>query len=377
MQSIYLDNAATTKMAPEVVEVMCNSMLENYGNPSSIHHFGRKAKVTIETVRKNIGKQFNVSASQITFTSGGTEANNFILQNAVINLGIQRVITTEIEHFAVLKTVEYLGSKYDVEVVFVDVNEFGVVDLLHLKTILGDTNKKTLVSLMMVNNEIGNLLPMEKVSALCLENGALFHSDTVQAIGHYLLDLKNIPIDFITASAHKFHGPKGVGFVYIKKGLTIGSFFKGGSQEKGVRSGTENVHAILGMDKALSIAYNSLVEDEGYISSLKFFLKNLLLKEIDGVKFNGLSADMNNSAYTILNVRFPIVDKMLLFNLDLKGIAVSAGSACQSGASKKSHVLNAFLNDNDKGKVSIRFSFSRYSNQKELISVLKEVKKLI
>ena len=377
MQSIYLDNAATTKMAPEVVEVMCNSMLENYGNPSSIHHFGRKAKVTIETVRKNIGKQFNVSASQITFTSGGTEANNFILQNAVINLGIQRVITTEIEHFAVLKTVEYLGSKYDVEVVFVDVNEFGAVDLLHLKTILGDTNKKTLVSLMMVNNEIGNLLPMEKVSALCLENGALFHSDTVQAIGHYLLDLKNIPIDFITASAHKFHGPKGIGFVYIKKGLTIGSFFKGGSQEKGVRSGTENVHAILGMDKALSIAYNSLVEDEGYISSLKIFLKNLLLKEIDGVKFNGLSADMNNSSYTILNVRFPIVDKMLLFNLDLKGIAVSAGSACQSGASKKSHVLNAFLNDNDKGKVSIRFSFSRYSNQKELISALKEVKKLI
>ncbi len=374
MQSIYLDNAATTPMDPEVVKAMQESMLDNFGNPSSIHQFGRKAKVAIETARKNIAKHFNVSANEIYFTAGGTEADNLVLNNAVENLEVKRIITSKIEHHAVLHTVEALQNKYGIEVFYVKLDEFGQVDLNDLESLLKQTDAKTLVSLMMVNNEIGNILPVNDVCSLCKKYNTLFHSDTVQVIGHYNIDLKKTPIDFIVASAHKFHGPKGVGFFYSKKEHSLRPMFFGGGQEKGVRASTENVHAIIGMEKALTISYENLEKDKEYVSSLKsYFIENLE----DNFVFNGMSGDVEKSTYTVLNVRFPIVDKMLLFNLDLAGVSVSGGSACQSGANKGSHVLKELLLKDDAEKSSVRFSFSKYNSVEELNLVLEKLKKII
>lgn len=371
MDVIYLDNAATTPMLPEVIEVMQQEMLKNFGNPSSVHQLGRKAKSTIETVRKNIAKHFNVTASEIIFTSGGTEADNLILQNAVLNLGVKRIITSKIEHHAVLHTIDYLHKRYNVAVEYVSLDEFGVVDLQNLEELLSDTSLKTLVSLMMINNEIGNVLPIDKVCTLCGKYNTLFHSDTVQAIGYYPIDLQETPIDFIVASAHKFHGPKGVGFMYVKKGLLIGAMLHGGGQEKGIRSGTENTHAILGMDKALEIACKDIKQSVDYQKEIKkYFIEGL--KSLDNeINFNGLSADFQKSSHAILNVRFPIKDKLFLFNLDLKGVVASSGSACQSGANKMSHVLTAILTDDDLQKVSVRFSFSKFTTKEEITKVLK------
>lgn len=374
MQSIYLDNAATTPMEPEVVKVMQESMLDNFGNPSSIHQFGRKAKVAVETARKKIAKHFNVSANEIFFTAGGTEADNLVLYNAVENLEVKRIITSKIEHHAVLNTVESLKKKHAIEVVYVELNEVGQVNLNNLENLLKESDSKTLITLMMVNNEIGNLLPVENVCNLCRKYNALFHSDTVQAIGHYNLDLKETPIDFIVASAHKFHGPKGVGFVYSKKEHHLKPMFLGGGQERGVRASTENVHAIIGMEKALAISYESLEKDKEYISSLKkFFIEGLSDKFI----FNGLSDDFEKSIYTILNARFPVVDKMLLFNLDLAGISVSGGSACQSGSNKGSHVLKELLSKSEAERSSVRFSFSKYNSIDELKKVIEVLKKMV
>ncbi len=377
MKPIYLDNAATTPMLPEVVEVMQQSMLSNFGNPSSTHQFGRKAKSAVETARKNIAKHFNISASQIIFTAGGTEADNLVLYNAVLNLGVTRIVTSKIEHHAVLRTVQYLQKTYKINVDFVDVNERGAISLNALEGLLKSTTEKTLVTLMYVNNEIGNLLPIKEVSELCKKHEALFHSDTVQAIGHYQLDLQKIPIDFIAASAHKFHGPKGVGFVYVKKGISIQPMLYGGEQEKGVRSSTENVHAILGMEKALAIACNNLQKDKMYIEGIKkYFIKQLNFCFV-GVEFNGESSNLEKSSYTILNVRFPVKEKMLLFNLDLAGIAVSGGSACQSGASKGSHVLSTFLNEDAAEKTSVRFSFSKFTTVNEVDFTIEKLLKII
>ena len=366
MKSVYLDNAATTPMLPEVVEVMQQSMLSNFGNPSSTHQFGRKAKAAVETARKNIAKHFNVTASEIIFTAGGTEADNLVLYNAVLNLGVTRIVTSKIEHHAVLRTVSYLEKQYAIKVDFVDVDENGSIVLSDLELLLSKSSEKTLVSLMYVNNEIGNLLPIDEVCNICKKNDAYFHSDTVQAVGHYQIDLQKTPIDFIAASAHKFHGPKGVGFAYIKKGISVQPMLYGGQQEKGARSSTENVHAILGMEKALEIAYKNLEADTIYIKDVKRYFIQQLAFHFKEVKFNGLSSDLEKSSYTILNVRFPVVDKMLLFNLDLQGIAVSGGSACQSGANKGSHVLQAFLSNNDAKKTSMRFSFSKLTTIKEV-----------
>lgn len=366
MKSIYLDNAATTPMLPEVVEVMRQSMQENFGNPSSTHQFGRKAKASIERVRKEIAKELNVSSSEIIFTAGGTEADNLIIKNAVENLGVKTIITSKIEHHAVLHSIEFLVEKYGVELVYVDVDESGEVVLEDLEGKLSILDTKVLVSLMWVNNEVGNLLPLKKVSDICKRYNALFHSDTVQGIGHYKLDLKATPVDFITASAHKFHGPKGVGFAYFGKGFGIQPMIHGGNQEKGARSSTENVHAILGMGKAFEVAYENLKVDTDYIKGVKKYLLDELRTISSDIQFNGMSSDLDKSTYTVLSVRFPVEDKMMLFNMDLQGIAVSGGSACQSGSSKGSHVLSAFLNEQEAKKTSVRFSFSKYTIKEDL-----------
>lgn len=374
MNTFYLDNAATTQIDEQVIEVIHSSMRNNYGNPSSVHQFGRKAKSAIETARKNIAKHLNVSASEIIFTAGGTEADNLILHNAVFNLDIKRIVTSKIEHHAVLHTCNYLEKAHNIVVDYVDVDEFGSVNLAHLKELLSNSNSKTLVSLMLINNEIGNFLDAEKVSEICKGHNALFHSDTVQAIGHFEIDLQKTPIDFIVASAHKFHGPKGVGFAYFKKGFGILPMFHGGDQEKGARSGTENVHSILGMEKALDIALSNLEKDKDTIERLKKYFISELHKISEDIEFNGFSSILNKSTYTILNVRFPLNNDMLLFSLDMAGIAVSGGSACQSGSSLGSHVLLEILSKKEADKTSVRFSFSKYTTIQELDFVLTYLK---
>lgn len=374
---IYLDNGATTPIIPEVVEVIQKSMVENFGNPSSVHQFGRKAKSEIEKVRKNIAKQFNVSSSEIIFTSCGTEGNNFILKNAVENLGVKHIVTSKIEHHAVLNVVKNLQKLHHINILYVNLDENGQVDLADLQDILSKSSEKTLVSLMTVNNEIGNILPIDKVCEICKEYNTLFHSDTVQAVGHYEIDLQKTPVDFITASGHKFHAPKGIGFVYVKKGTTISSMILGGGQEKGVRAGTENVHSIIGMGKAIEIAYKNLENDAKHQKELKQFFIDELKKISDKIEFNGMSADLEKSSYAILNVRFPKNDGMFLFSLDLKGIAVSGGSACQSGASNGSHVLNQILDENELQKTSIRFSFSKLTTKNDIQKTIEVLKELI
>ena len=374
MNTFYLDNAATTQIDEQVIEVIHSSMRNNYGNPSSVHQFGRKAKSAIETARKNIAKHLNVSASEIIFTAGGTEADNLILHNAVFNLDIKRIVTSKIEHHAVLHTCNYLEKAHNIVVDYVDVDEFGSVNLAHLKELLSNSNSKTLVSLMLINNEIGNFLDAEKVSEICKGHNALFHSDTVQAIGHFEIDLQKTPIVFIVASAHKFHGPKGVGFAYFKKGFGILPMFHGGDQEKGARSSTENVHSILGMEKALDIALSNLEKDKDTIERLKKYFISELHKISEDIEFNGFSSILNKSTYTILNVRFPLNNDMLLFSLDMAGIAVSGGSACQSGSSLGSHVLLEILSKKEADKTSVRFSFSKYTTIQELDFVLTYLK---
>lgn len=377
MNTIYLDNAATTPMLPEVVEVMQNSMLTNFGNPSSTHQFGRKAKTAIETARKNIAKHFNVSASELIFTSSGTEADNLILINAVENLGVRRIITSKIEHHAVLHTVEFLESKYTIQVDYVSIDKSGDINLNSLQELLESSNIKTLVSLMMVNNEIGNVLSIESVCKLCKDYNALFHSDTVQAVGQYHIDLQKTPIDFIVASAHKFHGPKGVGFAYIKKGHHIKPLFHGGNQERGTRSSTENVHAIIAMEKALELSYKNLKEDTAHKITLKQYLMNQLQKINSAIAFNGNSGNHEKSCAKILSVRFPVNNLMFLFNLDLSGIAVSGGSACQSGSSKGSHVLQAFLGVKEQEQTSVRFSFSKLTTKEDIDVTIEKLKTLL
>ncbi|MGK0454295.1 MAG: cysteine desulfurase, partial [Paraglaciecola sp.] len=361
MNAIYLDNAATTKIDKEVLELMHVTMQENFGNPSSTHQIGRKAKSAVETARKNIAKHFNISASEIVFTAGGTEADNLILNNAVLNLGVQRIVTSKIEHHAVLHTCEFLKTTYNITLDFVNVDAFGNIDLLHLEDLLSDSVDKTLVSLMQINNEIGNILEVDEICNICKKHDALFHSDTVQVIGHYPLDLKKNPIDFIVASAHKFHGPKGVGFAYFKKGFGILPMLHGGDQERGARSSTENVHSILGMEKALSIAMTNLDKDVNYIECLKIYFISALKNISEDIAFNGHSLNLHKSSYTILNVRFPIQNDLFIFSLDLAGISVSGGSACQSGSNKGSHVLAEILKDDEAAKTSVRFSFSKFT----------------
>jgi cysteine desulfurase len=377
MKAIYLDNAATTKIDAKVLELMHISMQENFGNPSSTHQFGRKAKSAVETARKNIAKHFNVSAPEIIFTAGGTEADNLILNNAILNLGVQRIITSKIEHHAVTHTCEFLKRTQNITLDYVNVDVFGSIDLRHLDALLSESDDKTLVSLMYINNEIGTILSADEVCALCKKYNVLFHSDTVQLIGHYHLDLQKIPIDFMAVSAHKFHGPKGVGFAFFKKGFGVLPMFYGGNQERGARSSTENVHSILGMEKALDIAITNLDKDKFHIENIKQYFITELQKVSKEILFNGLSSDLEKSSYTILNVRFPVNNRMLLFSLDMAGIAVSGGAACQSGGNKGSHVLAEILKDDELDKISVRFSFSKFTTKEEINSTLQKIKELL
>ncbi len=380
MRKVYLDSAATTQMRDEVIDKMTSVMRDFYGNPSSTHSYGRSSKSLIENARKTIANQLNVSAAEIIFTSGGTEADNLALNSAVRDLGVKRIITSRIEHHAVLYTVNQLRDCYDVHVSYVNLDENGQVDLQHLEQLLAEGDLKTLVSLMHVNNEIGNLLDINKVGDLCKANKTLFHCDAVQSIGHYEIDLQATSVDFTAVSAHKFHGPKGVGFAFIRKNSGLKPLIFGGEQERGHRAGTESVHNIVGLEEAFKLAYANLDEERAYISGLKTYFIEKLEEKIPGVKFNGNCRDTEKSTYTLVNICLPITAEkalMLLFQLDLKGIACSKGSACQSGSDKGSHVLTAFLSEEDMKKPSLRFSFSRFNTKEDLDYVISALTEFI
>jgi len=374
MKKVYLDNASTTAIRPEVIQEMTKVMTEDFGNPSSTHSFGRNAKSILELSRKSIAKHLNASAQEIIFTSCGTEANNWILRSAVKDLKVKRIITSKIEHHAVLYTLLALQSEYDIQVDYVAVKPNGEIDITDLVELLSQETK-TLVSLMHVNNEIGTVLDLERVGRICKQYNVLFHSDTVQSIGKTEIDLQAIPIDFIVASAHKFHGPKGVGFAFVRKNSGLQPIFYGGEQEKGLRAGTEALHKIAGMAKALEHSYSNLETEKTYISELKNYLIAQLEIEFPAFEINGTI----DGFYNMLNVLLPFSEDktaMILFHLDMKGIAVSRGSACQSGTIKPSHVLAEMLSSDDLKKPSLRISFSHY-NTKEDIDLLIEALKSI
>ncbi len=380
MENVYFDSAATTQLREEVVDKMTRVLKENYGNPSSTHSFGRSSKSLVEQARKTVAGILNVKASEIVFTSGGTEADNLALNSAVRDLGVERIITSKIEHHAVLYTVNQLQDCFDVEVEYVNIDEKGNIDLSDLENRLKSSDKKTLVSLMHVNNEIGNKIDLKKTAELIKSHKALFHSDTVQSIGHYDLDLNDIPVDFTAVSAHKFHGPKGVGFAFVRKNSGLKPLIFGGEQERGHRAGTEGVHNIVGLEESLKLAYENIEEEQQYVGGLKKYFIESLKKEIPGVKFNGECENFEKSTYTLINVCLPVSQEkalMLLFQLDLKGIACSKGSACQSGSDQGSHVLNAFCSEEDLKKPSLRFSFSRYNTKEEIDYVIKNLKEFI
>jgi len=377
MKNIYLDNAATTPILPEVIDLITNAMVNFYGNPSSTHQIGRKSKSLVETARKNIAKQFNAASNEIIFTAGASEADNLILRNAVTNLGVTTIISSKIEHHAILHTLDNLVKEFNIQVYWVDLDKNGGVNYTHLEELLQQAKGKILVSLMYVNNEMGNILDLKKVSDLCIANNVLFHSDAVQGIGHLKIDIKETPLDFFVSSAHKFHGPKGVGFAYIKRGFGVNPILHGGEQERGARAGTENIHSILGMEKALEIACANLKEEANDIQQVKKYFISELKRNFEGIAFNGYSESETKSSYIILNVRFPKEYPMLIFNLDLKGISVSGGSACQSGSNKGSHVLNAILNENEASKTSIRFSFSKFNTLEDIDDVIVSLKEII
>jgi len=375
IKHVYLDNAATTPMAPEVLEAMLPYMRDFFGNPSSTHAFGRKTKTAIEQARRNIAKHLNCTPGEICFTSGGTEADNMALHAAMSDLDCTAIITSAIEHSAVIKTAEALTVQHGRNFHLIRLLPNGHVDLQHLEELLA-SEKKAFVSLMHGNNEIGNLLPLESVGNLCRKYGAIFHTDTVQTMGHYAFDLQNLPVDFISCAGHKFNGPKGIGFLFIRKELKIKPIILGGGQERQLRGGTENLYGIVGLSKAFDLAYSGLTEHRNHISDLKMHMVKRLENELGGVEFNGDSKSPE-SLYTVLNVTLPDNPNspMMLFLLDLEGIACSGGSACSSGAAKPSHVLDA-IGAIRPERASVRFSFGRYTTQADVdyaVDCLKEL----
>jgi cysteine desulfurase len=373
---IYLDNAASTPIDPEVWKEM-QPYFENFtANPSSIHSHGRQAKVVVEKARKTIASLLNASPSEIFFTSGGTEADNTVLQSCVLYGGIKTIITSPLEHHAVLHTAEAWDKLGMIDLKMVKIDASGVIDLADLDLLLS-TSPKALVSLMQGNNEIGNLLDLQAVGELCEKHGALFHSDTVQTMGHYVHDVQNLPVHFLVGAGHKFHGPKGIGFLYAKSGVKFSPLMHGGAQERNQRGGTENVYGMVGIAKALSIAYDEMAAHENHIKDLKSYLIQGLQINFPSIEFNGLSGDLEKSLYTVLNVRFPQIQDgdMLLFKLDIEKISASGGSACSSGTSVGSHVLTA-LNPNATG-AAVRFSFSKNNTREEIDRVLEVLNKII
>lgn len=362
---VYFDNAATTPLDKEVLEAMLPYMTDHFGNPSSIHSHGRESRTAIERARKKVAELLNTSPSEIFFTSGGTEADNTAIRCGIETYDIQHAITSRIEHHAVLHTLEHLEKNGKIRLSYVELDERGNVDLQHLQTMLSE-NERSLVSLMHGNNEIGNLTDIKTVGEVCGEHQAVFHSDTVQTIGHYHHDLQQLKAHCIVGAAHKFHGPKGVGFLYINHEHKIHPFVHGGAQERNMRGGTENLYGIVGMAKALEIACENMEEHRQYILGLKIRMLEQLKEKVPGIIFHGESSNLDKSLYTVLNVGMPPSEDndMLLFNLDIQKISVSGGSACSSGSSVGSHVLSALNIDPKRG--AVRISFSKFNSTEEV-----------
>ncbi len=368
-----MDNAATTPMDSEVVEAMYGVMKNTFGNPSSVHAYGREARSVIDRARKIVAELLNAAPAEIFFTSGGTEANNMVLRKSVQDLQVTRIITSPIEHHAVLHTAEELAAEGKIKLDLVKLDAFGRVDFDHLRTLL-QTDDKTLVSLMHANNEVGTKLDLPAAAVICQEAGAFFHSDAVQTMGHYPFDLAGTPIHFTNCAAHKFHGPKGIGFCYIRSDVSLHPFITGGAQERNMRAGTENIYGIVGLAKALEVAHRNMESDSAYVRGLKHYFMDRLREQIRGVEFTGDTSE--DSLYTVLNVLFPPTpdSDMLLFKLDIEGVSVSGGSACSSGSNVGSHVIYALRGVTD--RPSIRFSFSKFNTREELdftLSVLKNM----
>ncbi len=375
MNRIYFDNAATTPLDSEVLEAMMPYLTEKFGNPSSIYSYGRESRLAIENARKTVAKILGAHPAEIFFTSGGTEASNTAIIAAVRDLGCRHIITSHIEHHATLHTVEYLYKQGEAHLSYVKLLPDGHVDLEDLEKLLAQGDEKALVTLMHANNEIGNMLDIDAVGELCKIYGAIFHSDTVQTVGHFPFDLRQTPVHFITGAGHKFHGPKGVGFLYINENVKIQPFIHGGSQERNMRAGTENLYGIVGFAKALEIATANYEEESAQIHAVKVHMMDQLKKHIKGVHFNG--DPVGRSLYTVLNVSLPKTEKseMILFNLDINNICASGGSACTSGADAGSHVIRTI--NNNPNQVAVRFSFSKYNTVQEVDQVVAKLKELI
>ena len=368
MERIYFDNAATTPIDAEVLEAMLPFFKEQFGNPSSIYSYGRETRMAIEKARKSIAALLGAKPAEIFFTSGGTESTNTVLHAAVTDLGCKHIISSPIEHHATLHTVTYLAKAHQVKLSYVNILPNGHIDFNQLEDLLINSAEKTIVTIMHANNEIGNCISLNEVGALCKKHNAYFHSDTVQTVGHFNFDLKNIPVDFITAAGHKFHGPKGTGILYINENIKINPFLHGGAQERNMRAGTENVYGIVGFAKALELSTQNHDKDKEYISRLKKYMYDSLVENIPTVSFNG--DPFGESLYTLLSVNFPKNQKteMLLFNLDIQHICASGGSACSSGAQQGSHVIAALNKPSD--IVTVRFSFSKYNTTQEIDTVI-------
>ena len=371
---IYLDNAATTPLDKEVMQSMITVMENHFGNPSSIHAHGREVRTLVEKARKTVATLLNTAPANIFFTSGGTEADNTAIKCAIEDFGIMHAITSKIEHHAVGHTLELLEKQGKIKLSYVDIDEKGNISFNHLEELL-KSNGKTFVSLMHGNNELGTLTDIEKVGELCEQYHAIFHSDTVQTIGHYLHDLSKLKVHFLVGAAHKLHGPKGVGFLYVNPSIKIKPMILGGAQERNMRGGTENVYGIVGFAKALEMAYANMETHKRYIQDLKDYMKIALKSAIPEISFNG-EIDSDKSLYTVLNVCFPKMEmaEMLLFNLDIAGISASGGSACSSGSNIGSHVLTAIGADPE--RPSVRFSFSKLNNKEEIDFVVQKVKEI-
>jgi cysteine desulfurase len=372
---IYFDNAATTALDPKVLEAMMPYFTEKFGNPSSIYSYGRESRLAIEMARKSVAKILGANPSEIFFTSGGTESSNTAILAAVRDLGCKRIITSPIEHHAVLHTVEYLKQKAEIELCYVKLLPNGHVDMDDLEFLLSSSNVKTLVTLMHANNEIGNMIDIHAVGELCKKYNAIFHSDTVQTIGHFPFNLRETNVHFITGAGHKFHGPKGVGLLYINENVKIHPFIHGGGQERNMRAGTENLYGIVGFAKALEIATENFEQEKEHVLGIKKYMVEQLKARIPSVVFHG--DPLGRCNYTVLNVGFPLTAKseMLLFNLDINNICASGGSACSSGADQGSHVINAIEHDPD--TVAVRFSFSKFNTKEEVDAVVSKLKELI
>jgi cysteine desulfurase len=375
MQRIYFDNAATTSLDPEVLEIMMPYLTEKFGNPSSIYSYGRESRMAIETGRKSVAKILNAHPAEIFFTSGGTESSNTAINAAIKDLGCKHIITSPLEHHATLHCTDYLHSKDEIKLSHVKVLPNGHIDMEDLEKLVSESEEKCLVTLMHANNEIGNILDINAVGNLCKKYNAIFHSDTVQTVGHFPFDLRNTPVHFITGASHKFHGPKGVGILYINENVKINPYIHGGSQERNMRAGTENVYGIAGFAKALELATANHEKDSAYINSLKLYMKEQLEKNIKGISFNGDT--LGKSLYTVLSVSFPKSEKseMILFNLDINNICASGGSACTSGVEQGSHVIRAITNNPN--LITVRFSFSKHNTKKEVDLVVEKLKDFI